>query len=333
MAARNIYHFNTTRRMRGRASHDRGRCSVGVIHEIGVIGFDASAVAPQGHRDPATASPASFHQQSRHTKQALRVENAFHVFILRALNRTVETRRPFGQNRPANVTFVSQWTLRRFSINITDRTFKRPFPDSQSSPPMTKVVDYYYSLTSPWTYLGHARFLRIAAAAGATVNCKPCDFGVIFPKTGGVKLNQRAPQRQVYRMMELKRWRAFNDVELNLEPKYFPAASETARLMTIACGEAGLDIGLLSGAILRGVWVEERNIADEPTLTAIANEQGMDGAALLEATRDETIATIAEANIAEALARNVFGAPTYIYQNENFWGQDRLDFVERALAA
>jgi 2-hydroxychromene-2-carboxylate isomerase len=134
-------------------------------------------------------------------------------------------------------------------------------------------------------------------------------------------------------MMELKRWRAFNNVELNLEPEYFPAASETARLMTIACGEAGQDISRLSAAILRGVWVEERNIADEPTLIAIANEQEMDGASLLEAAKSEPIAAIAAANIAEALARNVFGAPTYIFQNENFWGQDRLDFVERALAA
>jgi 2-hydroxychromene-2-carboxylate isomerase len=197
---------------------------------------------------------------------------------------------------------------------------------------MTKTVDYYYTHTSPWTYLGHDRFLKIAAAAGAAINFKPASMEVIFPRSGGLPLPKRAPQRQAYRMMELRRWRKFLDIPLNLEPRYFPANTTTANLMAVAAGQAGLDIGRLSGAFLRAVWVEERNVADEDTLVAIAGEQGFDGVKLLERARESEAKAGFEANTEEALKRNVFGAPTYIYGDENFWGQDRLDFVERALA-
>ena len=101
--------------------------------------------------------------------------------------------------------------------------------------------------------------------------------------------------------------------------------SEDARAISTAVTD-----GL--GAILRAVWAEERNIADEATLVAIADEQGMDGTALLAAAKTDAIAAAYAANTAEAMERNVFGAPTYIIDGENFWGQDRLDFVERALA-
>ena len=197
---------------------------------------------------------------------------------------------------------------------------------------MTKTIDYYYTHTSPWTYLGHDRFLKIAAAAGATVNFNPSSMEVIFPQSGGLPLPKRAPQRQAYRMMELRRWRERLDIPLNLEPRYFPTNGTTANLMVVAAGQAGLDTGKLSGALLRAVWVEERDISDEQTLLAIAGEQGFDGPALLERAKSDEAKAGFEANTAEAMERNVFGAPTYIYRDENFWGQDRLEFVERALA-
>lgn len=197
---------------------------------------------------------------------------------------------------------------------------------------MTKSVDYFYSHFSPWTYLGHNRFLKIAAAAGAAVTFKPSSFGTIFPQSGGLPLPKRAPQRQAYRMMELKRWRAHLGVPLNLEPKFFPAPDEAAQRVGVAAGDMGLDIGKLSGAILHAVWNEDRNLADEDVLVAVANEQGMDGAALLARSKEDEIGKQYEANTQEAMDRNVFGAPTYIYREELFWGQDRLEFVERALA-
>ena len=197
---------------------------------------------------------------------------------------------------------------------------------------MSKTIDYYYTHMSPWTYLGHARFLKIADAAGAKINFKPSSMHKVFPQSGGLPLAKRAPQRQAYRMMELKRWRRRLDIPLTLEPKFFPGPDEAVQRFAIAHGADGHDMGGLSGALLRGVWAEERDLSDEATLVEIANKLGIDGAALLERSKADDIGALYEANTQEAMERQVFGAPTYIYRDELFWGQDRLELLEEALA-
>jgi 2-hydroxychromene-2-carboxylate isomerase len=197
---------------------------------------------------------------------------------------------------------------------------------------MTKTVDYYYTHLSPWTYMGHARFLKIAAKHKAAVNFKPSSFARIFPQSGGLPVAKRAPQRQAYRMMELRRWRDFLGVELNLKPKYFPVPDESVQLFGIAAGMMKLDMGTLSGALLHAVWAEDRDVSDDDTLVDVAKAQGMDGAAILARSKDNDVAARYEANTEEAMKRNVFGAPSYVYKDEIYWGQDRLDFVDRALA-
>src|SRR5580698_4768405 len=118
---------------------------------------------------------------------------------------------------------------------------------------MPEVIDYYMSHSSPWTYLGHERFAGMAKAANASINLKPADYGKVFAVSGGLPLKQRPPQRQAYRMMELKRWRAHLDVPLNLEPQYFPVNANPAALITIAAlKQDGADAGMrLTAAIMR----------------------------------------------------------------------------------
>jgi 2-hydroxychromene-2-carboxylate isomerase len=199
---------------------------------------------------------------------------------------------------------------------------------------MGKTVDYYFSPMSPWTYLGHARFAEMALRHGARVNVKPADFGKVFPVSGGLPLAKRAPQRQAYRMVELKRFREHLKLPLTLQPQFFPVATDLAAQFIIAAGRAGgSDAAMrLAGALLRACWAEERNIGDADTLGAICKEQGMDAAALAAAAQSDAVKAEYEAYTAEAVARNVFGAPSYVIDGEIFWGQDRLDFVERALA-
>ena len=132
------------------------------------------------------------------------------------------------------------------------------------------TVDYYLSLNSPWTYLGHERFMAMAARAGVTVNLRPVDFSLIFPKTGGLPVPQRPPQRQAYRMQELKRWRAFLDIPLNLQPAHWPADDKLATGLVIAAREAGLDAARLAGAYMRAVWAQERNIPFTNDITLAA---------------------------------------------------------------
>ena len=200
---------------------------------------------------------------------------------------------------------------------------------------MGKTVDYYFSPISPWTYMGHARFADMAGRHGASIKVKPVDFGKVFPASGGLPLAKRAPQRQAYRMVELKRFRDYLRLPLNLQPKFFPVPANLAAQFIVAAGRAGgSDAAMrLAGALLRACWAEERDIADAETLRAICTEQGMDAAALAAAAQAEAVIAEYEAYTQEAVARNIFGAPSYVIDGEIFWGQDRLEFVERALAA
>jgi carboxymethylenebutenolidase len=199
---------------------------------------------------------------------------------------------------------------------------------------MPKIVDYFFTTVSPWTYLGHERFSAMARKHGATVNVRPCDIaGKVFPVSGGLPVKQRAPQRQAYRFLELKRWRDFLGLPLNLEPKYFPTDPEPSSRLIIAANRVSTDAGMaLTGAVLRACWAEERNVADPDTLSAILRENGFDPEALMRHAQSAQVKATYEAYTKEAIDKGVFGAPSYIVDGELFWGQDRLDLVERALA-
>jgi 2-hydroxychromene-2-carboxylate isomerase len=196
---------------------------------------------------------------------------------------------------------------------------------------MARTVSVYYALQSPWTYLGWQRFRDLAAATGAEVRYRPIKMAPIFAASGGLPLAQRPQQRQAYRLMELERWREHLAVPLNLHPRFFPVDEATAALMVIALGQRGGDVGRLSQAMMTAVWAEERNLAERATLLAIAAEQDQDGETLLAAAAEDAAQRAYGANTEAALAAGVFGVPTFQIGDELFWGQDRLDFVARAL--
>ena len=193
-------------------------------------------------------------------------------------------------------------------------------------------IDYYFTPQSPWTYLGHERFAAIAKAHGAKVNVLPVDLGKVFPVSGGLPLAKRAPQRQAYRLVELKRFSEFLDKPLNLHPKYFPVASDEAAKLIIAVDmHDGTEAALaITGALLRAVWVDERNIASESHLAAILAEANLP-ARRIDDAHSQAAHERYEADSQRAIDAGVFGAPTFIIGGEMFWGQDRLDFVERRL--
>ena len=199
---------------------------------------------------------------------------------------------------------------------------------------MTRSVDYFFTPISPWSYLGHQRFVAIAERHGASVDVKPVDYGRVFPVSGGLPLKQRAPQRQAYRLVELARWSKHLGVPLNTQPRHFPVSAELAAKWILAVRSQGGDGDALrlAGALLRAIWAEERNIADAATIAAIAREQALEPRALAEIAATAGLAARYDALTQEAIDRQVFGAPTYIYRGELFWGQDRLDFLDRALA-
>lgn len=198
---------------------------------------------------------------------------------------------------------------------------------------MTRVVDYYFSPVSPWSYLGHARLRAIAVRHGARIQPKPVDYGRIFPLSGGLPLKQRAAQRQAYRLVELARWRDHLGVPIRLEPKFFPVPADLASKVIIAAATAGARRQLdLAGAIMQACWEQDRDISDSATLASVVNETGLDGDVLLAEAAGSAAQAEYDRLTQEAIDRQVFGAPTYVLDGELFWGQDRLDFLDRALA-
>lgn len=199
---------------------------------------------------------------------------------------------------------------------------------------MAKACEYYLAPQSPFVYLGHERFVALAKKYGAQVDIKPFDLGKVFAVSGGLPLAKRAPQRQAYRLLELRRWSEFLGLPLNLHPKFFPVSGDLAAKLIIAARLAhGTDGALaLIGAISKAVWVEEKNIADADTLIALANTCGHDGKELLKSAEMPGIQSEYDRHTDDAIAANVFGVPWYVVDGQGYWGQDRLDFVERALA-
>ncbi len=199
--------------------------------------------------------------------------------------------------------------------------------------PALKIVDYYFAPHSPWTYLGHQRFVDLIMSHQGAMNLKPVDLGKVFPMSGGLPLAKRAPQRQAYRLMELKRWRDYLGVPLNVQPKFFPVNPELASLLIIASSENKSGVApSLAYDLMRAVWAEERDIADVETLKAIVTAKGLPADELLAAAQSPQTKATYEALTKEAMDRGVFGAPTYAFRDELFWGQDRLEFLDRALA-
>lgn len=198
---------------------------------------------------------------------------------------------------------------------------------------MSKTIQYFFAPHSPYVYLGHERLLKLAAQYGAMIEPKPFDLGAVFSQSGGLPLAKRAPQRQAYRLQELQRWSQFLGLPMNLQPKFFPVDQGPASLLLAAAREqGGADQALeLASAITRAVWVEDKDIADAATLEQLAGDAGFDGAALLAASRTPETRQKYEAFTQEALDAGVFGAPWYVVDGQGFWGQDRLDFVERLL--
>ncbi len=198
---------------------------------------------------------------------------------------------------------------------------------------MGKTIQYFFAPLSPWAYLGHERLVALAKEKSAFIDIKPFDIGKVFSVSGGLPLAKRAPQRQAYRLVELARWSAHLGMPLNLQPKYFPIPPDTAAKLILATRTGpGTDAALLlTGALMRALWAEDRNIADEATQIQIANSCGLDGTMLFKASETPGIQAEYDRNTDEATAANVFGVPWYIVDGESFWGQDRLDFVARAL--
>ncbi len=199
---------------------------------------------------------------------------------------------------------------------------------------MPKTIDYFFTPVSPWTYLGHDRLLAIAAKRGATVAPKLVDLGQGLPDLRRPAAAEAGAAAAGLPADRNSRAGAITSASrINFQPKFGAASGDPGCRWILAAREHGAQPALaLAGAIMRARWAEERDIADEATLAAIAAALGQDAGALAARAATPEIAAAYEADTREAIDRQVFGAPTYVYRDELFWGQDRLDFLDRKLA-
>jgi 2-hydroxychromene-2-carboxylate isomerase len=199
---------------------------------------------------------------------------------------------------------------------------------------MRRAVDYYFSVASPWAFLGSERFIGMARRTDAVINVRPVDLSRVLAASGGLPYQQRAAQRASYRQVDLARWRDRLGIPLKLEPKFYPVDRESgSRMVVAACALGQLAALELSHAILRAIWQEDRDIANWQTLAAVAREAGFNGTALVDAARRPEIVHAWQCNTDLAIEAGVFGVPTWVVEGERFWGQDRLGFLEEKLAA
>jgi 2-hydroxychromene-2-carboxylate isomerase len=195
-----------------------------------------------------------------------------------------------------------------------------------------KKILYFYSVASPWSYLGIKRLKEISKKYSAQIIEKPIDLvGKVFVATGGIPVPQRHISRQNYRLLELKRWGEFLNIKINQKPKFFPP--KDPHLPALFC-LASIDMGInmeFSSKILEHLWVKENDISNIDTLKLIADDLKISFEELNKLATSDKIKKIYEANTQEAINMNIFGVPSYVYNNEIFWGQDRLELLEYSL--
>jgi 2-hydroxychromene-2-carboxylate isomerase len=179
---------------------------------------------------------------------------------------------------------------------------------------MPRIIDYYFSLVSPWAYIGHAPFMEIAQKHGVEINYKPVFLGRVFSETGGLPLAQRHPARQRYRILELQRWREKRALSFNISPKHWPFDVNLADRFVIAITASGKSPDAFLRRAFAAVWEEERNLGDPLVLSVLAE-------------------AIYALNLENAVAGDVFGSPAYVLDGEVFWGQDRLELLDDALSS
>ena len=195
---------------------------------------------------------------------------------------------------------------------------------------MTSHITYYVSHVSPYNYLGAARFRKIVEGRNLTVEMKIMDLSQVFPKTGGLPLPQRAPERLAYRLQELRRFSEFYALPLTLQPSVFPPSSGLGALVLAQARQQDVGLAMQVLEVALGMtWADEKDSGDIAQLTTALNDAGLSGDALIaDAQANQTALQAAVAADSEqAVADGVFGAPSFKIGDEMFWGQDRLDML------
>ena len=197
---------------------------------------------------------------------------------------------------------------------------------------MTAHIDYYFTCISPFSYFGHQAIGDVARRHGARLNLRPVRLGEVFETSGALPLARRPLPRQRYRMLELQRIAAMRDLPVNLKPAHFPTDPTLADATVAVLVDEGADAFAYLDSLYRAVWVDEANVADDAVIADRLGAAGFDASAILAKARGEAAIALVSANTEAAIAAGAIGSPSYVLNGEVFWGQDRVEHVDHALA-
>ena len=193
-------------------------------------------------------------------------------------------------------------------------------------------IDYYMTSISPFSYLGHPMLRAVAHKHGAALKVKPVNLAAIFDNSGAVFPAKRPPVRQRYRLIELQRVAGYRGLPINIQPKHWPTDPSLADHTIIALAERGHDPLSYMERVFAAVWANEKDIADRGVLSTHLRAEGFDADAIIGAAREPETAAIRARNTQEAIDAGAVGVPAYVLNGEVFWGQDRVEYLDQALA-
>lgn len=196
---------------------------------------------------------------------------------------------------------------------------------------MTRSIDYYFTLVSPWAYIGHRTFAGLATRYDLAVNYRPVALGTVFPESGGLPLAKRHPLRVRYRDIELQRWREKRGLSFHLKPDFWPFDPAFVDCVVVAIAARGENVEAFLPAAFAAIFENQLDLKDPDVTARLLTDGGLDAAAIMKAAVDPATKAIYDANTQGALEAGVFGSPAYVLDGEVFWGQDRLDLLEDAL--
>lgn len=196
---------------------------------------------------------------------------------------------------------------------------------------MNNMLDYYFATPSPWAYLATPRIIELEKKYNLKINWKPADLMEIFSIHGVANVKDRPQPVQLNRLTELGRWSKFLNMPLTIQPKYFPVDPTLSHKVIILAQKNNIDVKNLIFSFQKAVWADEKDISNENVILEICKTNKFESSSIINDANSEEIQNEYKNNTKDALSKNVWGSPTFVYNNELFWGQDRIEFLERAI--
>lgn len=196
---------------------------------------------------------------------------------------------------------------------------------------MNNMLDYYFATPSPWAYLATPRIIELEKKYNIEINWKPADLMEIFSIHGVANVKDRPQPVQLNRLTELGRWSKFLNMPLTIQPKYFPVDPTLSHKVIILAQKNNIDVKNLIFSFQKAVWTDEKDISNENVILEICKTNKFESSSIITDANSEEIQNEYKNNTKDALSKNVWGSPTFVYNNELFWGQDRIEFLERAI--